>query len=297
VEARVALVWDWPSWWAASSVALPTARLDPFDALRSWYRPLWEADVAVDIVAPDADLSLYRAVIAPSLYLVDEERAHAFARYTAAGGVLAVGPFSAVADPTSTLHVGRFPVPLTGLLGVSGEEWVPLPDAGVPASWTGSSVADGGPFIVHTYAEQTRSDGAEPIITLAAAPGAHQLQDAVAVARNVVGEGVAWYVGAVLPHQQLASIIAAVLADAGVEPTFAGGGPELEVVRRGRHLFVLNHSDSDLAVPGASLARALGLAPGAVLRDLLSSASIPTTADGVAHTLAAHDVRVLEESP
>ena len=241
--------------------------------------------------------SPYRAVIVPSLYLVDEERAAAFSRYTAAGGVLAVGPFSAVADPTSTLHVGRFPVPLTGLLGVSGEEWVPLPDEGVPATWTGSSAADGDPFVVHTYAEQTRSDGAEPIITLAAGPGAHQLQDAVAVARNAVGEGTAWYIGAVLPPEQLATVLAAVLEDAGVEPTFSEASPQLEVVRRGRHLFVLNHSDSDIAVPGHTLARALGLAPGTLLRDLLSSASIPTTADAAAHTLAAQDVRVLEEAP
>ena len=41
------------------------------DAVERWYRELYARNIPVDIVSPRDDLSAYRAVIAPCLYLVD----------------------------------------------------------------------------------------------------------------------------------------------------------------------------------------------------------------------------------
>lgn len=243
--ARVALVWDWPAWWAASGQAMPTDRLDPLATLRAWHRVLWAAHVPVDVVGPGADLSGYSCVLAPSLYVVTPEWAENLRGYVAGGGTFVLGPFSAVADAGAHLHLGPFPALLRDVLGVAGEEWVPLPEDGVPGRW----VDGGAEFRVLTYAEHTRADGAEPVAALSAAPGAEQLGGSVAVARHRFGRGTAWYVGAVLPETELADLLARVLAEAGVVPAADAAVPAgVEVTSRGGSTFVLNHTGEQVAI-------------------------------------------------
>ncbi len=256
-DARVALVWDWPSWWAATAQAMPTDRLDPLATLRSWHGALWDRRVAVDVVPPPAvaaDLEAYDVVLAPSLYLLTERAAGALRGFVAGGGTLALGPFSGVADDGAHLHVGRFPVPLRDVLGVSGEEWVPLPEGGVPGTWAGDSSPS---LTVETYAEHARTEGAEVLLSLGAAPGASQLEDAVAVARHPYGEGRAWYVGAALDGEALGRVLAEVLTGAGVTGLLPGLPRGVEATRRGDHAFVLNHTDAAVRVGADELAAAL----------------------------------------
>ncbi|WP_087510544.1 beta-galactosidase, partial [Cellulomonas iranensis] len=131
VTARVALVFDWPSWWAAEEPASPSQRLRALPQVLAYYRPLWEDGVAVDVVGPDADLDAYDLVVAPQLHLVEDLDVAGLRRVVERGGVLLLGPFSGVVDRDAHVRTGRFPVPFADLVGGSGEEWVPLPDAGV----------------------------------------------------------------------------------------------------------------------------------------------------------------------
>ena len=137
VHRRVALLWDWPSWWAATQVALPTARLDPLATLQAWHRELWRSGVVADVVAPGGPLEDYDVVLAPALAVLEQDAADRLDAYVAAGGHLVWGPFGGVADGLAHLHAGRSPVPLRHVLGVSAEEWVPLPDGGSTVAWAG----------------------------------------------------------------------------------------------------------------------------------------------------------------
>ena len=71
-SARVAMLFDWSSWWAAEEDARPTDRLSVLAQLRAWHRPLWERGVAVDLAPPGADLTGYDLVLAPNLYLLSD---------------------------------------------------------------------------------------------------------------------------------------------------------------------------------------------------------------------------------
>ena len=64
--------------------------------------------------------------VAPGLFLLSKEHADRLGAYVRGGGHLVVGPFSAVEDNNGHLAPGRFPGVLADLLGVDGEEWVPL---------------------------------------------------------------------------------------------------------------------------------------------------------------------------
>ncbi|WP_245852661.1 beta-galactosidase [Isoptericola jiangsuensis] len=257
VEARVVLLFDWESWWAAEEQARPTARLGVLDQVRAWYRPLWAAGVAVDLAPPGADLTGYDVVLVPQSYVLTEDAALGLEAAVRRGASLVVGPFSGVADADAQVRPGRFPVLLRDTLGVSGEEWVPLPDDGVAlavgADLASAAAASDAPRAT-TFGELLRSDGAQVLATFAEG----HLAGAPAVTRHVpAGGGAAWYVGAVLPEAVLAGVLGRALDRAGVEGVLPGLGdlPGVEAVRRGGLLFVLNHGGSAarVPVPGAAV--------------------------------------------
>jgi beta-galactosidase len=65
----VALLLDWESWWALELDSHPS-RLRLTELIREFYRPLFEAGVNADFAHPESDLSGYRLVLVPALYLV-----------------------------------------------------------------------------------------------------------------------------------------------------------------------------------------------------------------------------------
>lgn len=238
VDARVALVFDWPAWWAGELLpARPSTRLDVLGQLAAYHEPLWRAGIATDVVPPSADLDGYDLVVVPSLHAVTDADAANVARVPERGGVLLVGPFSAVADEHARVRRGRFPVPWADVLGASGEDWRPLDDAGVAVA-----SAAYGDFTATTWSEHVRSDGAEVLATYAGG----DLAGRPALTRRAHGDGPgagqAWYVTTVPPRDVLAAVVADCVAAAGVTAPLSDVPDDVEVARRGDVLFVLNRS-------------------------------------------------------
>ncbi|TMR14664.1 beta-galactosidase [Nonomuraea turkmeniaca] len=235
VPARVAMVFDWTSWWALEERGRPSDRLNAADQLLAYYVPLWERGVSVDLVPPDADLSAYALVVVPNLFLVSDRDAAALTAYARGGGVLVVGPFSGVVDPNAHIRTGRFPAPLRAVLGASGEEWQPVAGE-VRCRWAG-----GGEFTAHTWTELMTAEGAETVAEFSGG--------GPAVLRHRAGDGVAWYVATMPEPAALGEITARALADAGVRGALPDLPPGVEAVRRGEVLFLLNHGPEPASVP------------------------------------------------
>jgi beta-galactosidase len=107
--ASVAVVWDWNARWALELPSQPSESVRYLDVVRSWYEPLWRSGVAVDFVHPSADLSRYRLVLAPALYLVDDEGAQNLTGFAAGGGTLVVGFHSGAVDANCHVRLGGYP--------------------------------------------------------------------------------------------------------------------------------------------------------------------------------------------
>ncbi|MEU6713360.1 beta-galactosidase [Nonomuraea sp. NPDC046802] len=242
VPARVAMVFDWESWWALEEPGRPSDRLNADEQLLRYYLPLWERGVSVDVVPPSAELGAYALVVAPNLFLISDEDAAAVTAYARAGGVLVVGPFSGVVDPRAHVRTGRFPAPLREVLGASGEEWLPAQDGPVRCRWAG-----GGAFEAHTWTESLAAEGAEPVAEFAEG----DLAGRPAVLRHRFGNGVAWYVATLPEPEALGELTERVLRDAGIAGALPMSvlPPGLEAVRRGEVLFLLNHGDGTATVP------------------------------------------------
>jgi beta-galactosidase len=76
------------------------------------YKALFNRNIAVDVISPQADLSDYMLVIVPALHILDEAVAGRLNQYVQAGGTLVVTPRSGVKDVANAV-VNR---PLPGLL-------------------------------------------------------------------------------------------------------------------------------------------------------------------------------------
>ncbi len=239
VACDVAILWDYESWWAQELDARPSVDLTYLDEIRAWHRTLWRAGITVDLVHPAADLSGYRAVFAPSLYLVTDESAANVTTYVESGGTLVVGPFSGIVDEHDHVRLGGYPGAFRDLLGVRVEEFFPL------ASGQTVRLSDGGTGLV--WSELAHSTSADVVASYAG--GA--LDGGPAITRN----GRAWYVGTRLDGPSRASLLARVCADAGVVAT--GTTPGVETVRRrstdASYLFLLNHDDRDATVAATGL--------------------------------------------
>lgn len=231
VEARAALVFDWASWWAGDAPARPSTRLAALDQLLAFYEPLWRAGIAVDVVAPGAPLDTYALVVVPALHLVSDDDARGIGAVAERGGVLVVGPYSGVVDPDGRVRTGRFPAPWSGVLGVSGEEYRPLPDDGV--SVTSELLGD---FRGDVWSEDLRADGAEVVAAYAGAG----LEGRPAVTRRgTPAGGSAWYVSTVPEPAALTRLIEVCAREAGLcGPVACPDG--VEAVVRGDVLFLLN---------------------------------------------------------
>ena len=244
VVADVAILWDAECWWAMQGTHLPSSSLDYLAAVRSAHRHFWHADVTVDFAAPDADLSSYRVVVVPSLYLVSDEAAANLAAYVESGGQLLVGYFSGIVDPDVRVRLGGYPGAFAELLGVRVEEFHPLSDE--------VALVSGGRGRV--WSEDVEAVSAEVVDRYAGGV----LDGKAAITRRQVGAGTAWYVSTELDDDTAADLVTR-LVGAG-----RSAGGLVETVRRRdggvTWVFFINHSDTDAAVPAVGTELVAGVA-------------------------------------
>lgn len=247
VPAQVAVVWDYNARWALELPSQPSAEVRFLDLVRSWYEPLWRAGVAVDFVRPDADLSSYRLVLAPSLYLVDDESTANLVSFAERGGTLAIGFHSGAVDENCHVRLGGYPGAFREALGVRTDELFPLLpgesrglDGEVPPGATAS-----------LWSERVELAGAEAIASYTDGP----LAGVPAVTRNAHGSGTTWYLATRPDPQTLARLLDRVRADAGVAPVRTTPEGVEAVLRRGPdadYLFLIDHGGEGAEVEVAA---------------------------------------------
>jgi len=245
------------------------------------YRAFHRRNLATDVVAPAADLTSYRIVVAPALHVVTPAIAENLVRFVAAGGVLILTQRAGVKDETNLVTDRRPPGLLAELCGVEVEECDALP----------AEVSNTVEFIAPELAGTPDAEVGvlyEVLHPTTAAVAATYRRDYYAgrpaVTINRYGEGHAIYVGALGRGDLYGPLVEWAVRLTGLpRPPVAAAGVEIVERRQGarRLIFVLNHTEQ---------AQSVGL-PGR-FTDLLTGAAIA----GEAITLAPREVAVLVES-
>ncbi|MGD8166707.1 beta-galactosidase [Herbiconiux sp. P16] len=252
VQARVAILWDWESFWAQDFEMLPSVELSHRRQIEAYYSRLWHDGVTVDFAHPSHDLSAYSLVIAPAQYLLSKDAAEGIRAYVDAGGVFVAGYFSGIADDAGTVHEGAMPGALRELLGVSVQEFAPLHEGEQVTLSTGVTGS--------RWTDDLRLEGAEAVAVYETGPVA----GGPAVTRHRVGLGSAWYVSTDVDLEGLRAVLAGAYADAGIVPSAPALDGVEAVIRHaddGRTFTTwINHTDHDVVLPSGD-----GLAAGAVV--------------------------------
>jgi beta-galactosidase len=260
--ARVAMLFSYDSRWAID-LQRHHKDFDPVQQFVSLYRPLRVQSQGVAILPPEAELSRYKLVVAPSLNVLTQAQADHLASYVRGGGHLVLGPRSGMKDDANALWPERQPGPLAALLGAEVEQYYAL-DA--PVAVTGS-LGTGTASIWAEWLSPKAGDVA--VLATYADPGGWLDGKPAAVTRQV-GKGRITYLGGWFDDTMLARIAAGLLDQAKIAPVLPGIHPDVEVSEReggGRRMLVLiNHGGEahEVKLPAGS-ARVAGTLEGGSL--------------------------------
>ncbi|MFC9669610.1 beta-galactosidase [Streptomyces sp. NPDC056949] len=244
--ARVAILFDWDSWWAGEQDSHPTSRLDYHREALDWYSALLRLGHRADVVpAHRTDLSAYDVVIAPVLHVVPQPLAKELTRYVEGGGHLVTTYFSAIVDENDHVWLGGYPGALRDVLGIRIEEFGPLLDGDTVDLDNGTTGS--------LWTDRISVTGTDVEVLAGYRTGTYASRPAVT--RRGTGRGSATYVSTRLSVDGLTTLLPELLAPAGLAselPVEARGLVE-HVVRRDtehRYLFLVNRSDEQVALPG-----------------------------------------------
>ena len=123
-DAPVALILDWENMWALDDCQ-GYAQKDKkyFETLYAYHRVFWQKGINCDIVAPNADLSRYKLVVSPMLYLTSQATAENLRGYVANGGALYGTYMTGTVDENDLCHLGGIPgCGLKEVFGITAQE-------------------------------------------------------------------------------------------------------------------------------------------------------------------------------
>jgi beta-galactosidase len=197
VPAEVALLYDWENVWALNAVQGPLKKWGCCQLREDWevrhYHAFWKQGVPVDVVASTDDLSRYRLVLAPMLYMLQPGVAERLTAFVRGGGTL-VGTFlTGIADENDLVFEGGWPGPLRPLFGVWAEEIDYLYDDESNRLIVAPGVAGlGAEYRVTAVCDLIHAEGAQVLATY----GADFYAGRPALTVNTFGKGQAYYMAA-----------------------------------------------------------------------------------------------------
>lgn len=210
-QAQVAVIFDWDNYWALEYTSGPTVDLKYVEQIHRYYRYFYEQNIAVDLVPVDADLSKYKLVAAPVLYMIKEGMQERLTDFVMQGGALLTTYMSGIVDQSDNVHLGGYPGPLRELAGI----WVEEIDALAPEQSNGVS-------LVNEELSGT-SNLVSGLIHLENAEAlAHYTSNFYAgmpaVTKNTFGDGTVYYFGGQLEDQLQDQLFKTIVEESDITP-------------------------------------------------------------------------------
>lgn len=241
IDAKAAFLFDWDSWWALELTSGPTQDMDYLAQVHKYYKAFYEKNIPVDIIKVTADLSKYKIVVAPLLYMMKPGVAEKIQQFTAEGGTFLATYMTGVADENDRCIFGAAPGELSETLGL----WVEETDAMFPDEQNSILVNVNSLPLQEKYTSGFLCDVIRPTTAKTLAVYGHDFYKGVpCVTVNKVGKGKAYYLGCEPDDAFLSDFVGCICEEQGLAPLFETGG-EIELSTRtgkdGDVTFAINH--------------------------------------------------------
>lgn len=250
---KTAIIFDWDNRWAIKDAqGIRNSGLRYEETVLQHYRALWELGIPVDMVGSGDDLSAYKLVIAPMLYLISEENGKRIEKFVEQGGTFLATYWSGVVNETDLCHLGGFPGPLRRTLGIWAEETEGLHsrDLNGVVMQASNALNLSGDYDAHEIAELIHLEGAEALGTYRSDFYAGR----PALTVNRFGEGNAYHLATRVKDASFyVELYAAIAAKAGITRALdselpTGVTAQLRTDGASDYIFVQNYSGSPQTV-------------------------------------------------
>ncbi|GAA2155012.1 MULTISPECIES: beta-galactosidase [Glycomyces] len=230
----VAIVFDWENRWALTQPDLP-ADIDYQAEVFAWYEALHARHVQVSFVRAESDLSGFRLVVAPALYLLTEDGAASLERFVETGGTLVTTAFTDIVDEHDRFRPGGYGTQLGEVLGGR-----PVDFFGVLPEEGRSARASGADFAVTTMIEDFDLDGGDVL--------ARTAEGEPVLIRNRFGAGTSLHLACFTDKAGTGFVLDHALEAATVTPVVDGLDPAVEAVATLHGATLINQSANPVKV-------------------------------------------------
>jgi beta-galactosidase len=238
-DANIAMLYDSNSDWALN-IQPGQPQFKYSGQMLDWYGPLSATQAGVDLVDGGHDLSQYKVLCAPAMYIVSPAQAQAIRAYVQQGGIFLAGFRLGVKDPYS--RIVRTPLPglLTDVMGTEVYDYEPIYSQPQNVAFSGPLA---GPNAKCSIWADILKPG--PNAQVLATYLDRQYKGRPAITSHSYGKGRAIYLGAGLQGEDMARVLSTLLASAGIKPRIHAA-PGVEIASRStgtqRWTYILNHT-------------------------------------------------------
>jgi beta-galactosidase len=205
----------------------------------SWYGAISSSHAGVDIVDATQDLSTYKILFAPAMYIVSPQQAERIRGFVQNGGTFIAGFRLGVKDEHSRIVDTPLPGLLTDVMGVELFDYQPIYSEKQNVQFSGFLT---GPNVeCHIWADILDPKQADVLATYVGGSYAGK----AAITNHNFGKGKAIYVGAHLEPADLARVLLTLIQSSGVMKSIsAPQGVEVTSRKSGKRewIYVLNHT-------------------------------------------------------
>ena len=242
-QAELALCLDVNSWWALN-IQPGQPKLKYSSELLAWYGSMAASHAGIDIVDATADLSRYKVLCAPVMYIVTPQQASRIRAFVKGGGAFIAGFRLGVKDEHSRIVNTPLPGLLRDVMGIELLDYQPI--YGEKQAVNFAQPLSGPDADCHIWADILDPKGAEVLATYT---GSNHTGKA-AITLNHYGQGKAIYVGAHLEAPDLARVLLNFLATSGITPPNIPAGVEITRRTAGSRswTYLLNHTATKQSV-------------------------------------------------
>ncbi len=162
------MLYDFENGWALNNAQIPrSVGKDYQKTCYAHYANFWQEGVTVDVINGHADLTGYKIVIAPMLYLMQDGLAERIEAFVQAGGVFVTTYLSGMVDDSDLCFLNGYPPALRRTLGIYSEEIDALTDQqqGDITFCEGNALQLGGSYHFRQYAELIDLETATTVAT------------------------------------------------------------------------------------------------------------------------------------